>query len=309
MVSPSLVWSINICFVYHLEWISSDLPSISSCLYMIWCGQSFIGLIRQQLCRAASGMDFFIYLVHQQLFCTSSGMDSFRSVVHQQLFVHHLVWVVLHWQHPSTVVSCIIWYGFYHLPHPSAVASCIWNWYSSSVSSINSCFVHHLVCKILPFSDPSTVVSYIIWHGFLQSSHPSTVVCTSSGMGSPSLVSSINSCFVHHLVWISSSVSSIHSCFVHYLAWTPSSVSSVNIWVHHLAWVVVRWSHPSTIDSYFIWYGFLIVSSINCSFVLHLVWVVVHWLRPSTVVSCIIWHGCLQLSNPSTVVLYIIWYG
>ena len=97
-------------------------------LYIIWYGKSFVGLI------------------HQQLFRASSGMDSFRSPVHQQLLVHDLLWVVLHWQHASTVVSCMIWNGFFHLPIPSTVASCIWN-------------------DILHPSRPITVVLYIIWYG------------------------------------------------------------------------------------------------------------------------------------------------
>ena len=58
----------------------------------------------------------------------------------------------------------------------------------SLVSSINTCFVHHLCME-----------SFICLIN-------EQLFCTSSGMGSPSLVSSINSCFIHHLVWIPSSV-------------------------------------------------------------------------------------------------------
>ena len=125
----------------------------------------------------------------------------------------------------------------------SSIHSCFVHhlvWITSSVSSINSCFAHHLVLKVLPRFDTSTVVSYIILHGFLQFFIPSAVVCTWSDLGSPSLVSSINSYLVHHLEWYSLSVSSINSCFV-----------------LNLVRVVLHWCHPSTVVSCIIWFGFL----------------------------------------------------
>ena len=124
-------------------------------------------------------------LIHQQLFCTPCGICGplFVSFINN-CFIHHLVWI------------------------------------SSSFSSIKSCFVHHLVCAVLHGSHPPAVVSYIIWYDFIilhilqqffrTSSGMASFVflihkklfCTSSDMSSPSLVSSINSCFLHHMVWI-----------------------------------------------------------------------------------------------------------
>ena len=63
-------------------------------------------------------------------------------------------------------------------------------------------------------------------------------------MGRPSLVSFINGCFVHPLVWILYSVSSISSCFSHLLVW-----------------VVLHWSHPSIVISYIVWHVFLHLSA------------------------------------------------
>ena len=236
-------------------------------------------------------MDFFICLVHQQLLCTSSGMVSSSLVwsinscfvhhlawipsalTHQQLFVHDLESVVLHWSHPSTVVSCIIWYGFLYLSCPSTVVLymiwygksilglihqqlfCTSHGMDSAISSINSCLcmiwygqsfiglihqqlfrassgmdffislVHQqLFCASSGMVRPSLVrsisscfVQYLAWIPSALIHHQ--LFYTPSGLGSPSLVSAINSCFVHHLVWISLTVSSINSCFVHRLAW------------------------------------------------------------------------------------------
>ena len=137
-------------------------------------------------------------------------MDS--SLIHQQCFVHHVKWVVLYLSHPSTIVLYIIWYGFLHLSHPSRVV-----------------FLHHLVCAVLHGSHPPAVVSCIIWYGFFFSLIHQLLLCAPSAMGSSSLCSSINSCFVHHLY-----------CFV-----------------HHLVWVVLHWTDPSIVVLYIIWYGFL----------------------------------------------------
>ena len=151
----------------------------------------------------------------------------------------------------SSINSCygIIWYGFHHLSLPSTVVLCIIRYgysfiglihqqlfhtspgvfslfcliHRSFLSSINYCFVHRLERVFHYWSHPSTVVSYIIWHGFLILSCPSAVVfftISPSGMDSPSLVLSISSCFVHHLAWTPSSLPYINISFVHHLLWT-----------------------------------------------------------------------------------------
>ena len=182
-------------------------------------------------------------------------------------FVHHLVWISLS---VSSINSClhIIWYGksIIGLIHQQLFRTLSG---TDSFSSLihQQLFVHHLVWKVLPWSDPSTVASYIIWYGFLQFSHPSAVVCTWSGVGSPSLVSTVNSCFMHHLVWIPSSATPISSCIVHHLACMvgPSLAWSTNscfvhqlvldcfsylihqqLLIHHLVWMVFHLSQPST---------------------------------------------------------------
>ena len=157
--------------------------------------------MHHQLFRASSGMDSILSLVHQQLFCTSSRMG-----------IPLLV---------SSINSCIV----HHLA-----------WILYSVLTVNSCFIHHLIWVVLRWSYPSVIVSFIILHGFLHLSRTSTFLlytsgmdsmisfagqlffCTSSGTGIPSLASSINNCFLHHLVWIPSSVSFINGCSVHHLA-------------------------------------------------------------------------------------------
>ena len=121
------------------------------------------------------------------------------------------------------------------------------------VSSINSCFVHHLVWTVLHWSHPPAGASSIIWYGFFFSRIHQMLLCAPSGVSSSSLFSDINSCFVHHLEWIPSYFSFIKSCFV-----------------HQLVWVVLHWSHPSLVVSYMIWYGFL------------------HQFRPLTVIFYII---------------------
>ena len=138
-------------------------------VYIIWCVHSCIGLIHQQLFRISSGMNSSLSSINFVL-CAPSGMGSsslFSSI--DSCFVHHLVWI------------------------------------PSSFSSINSYVVHHLVCIALHWSRPSTIVSYIIWYGFF-SLVLQQLLCAPSGMSRSSLFSSINSYFVHHLVWIPSSV-------------------------------------------------------------------------------------------------------
>ena len=243
--------------VHDLEWVVfhwSLISTVVSCI--IWYGFLYLSCPSTVILYIIWYGKFFVGLIDQQLFRTSSDMDFFSSLIHQQFFVHDLVWVVLHWSQPSTVVPCIIWYEFLYLSCPSGVVLYI-IWYgkffvglihqqlfrtSSDMESFSSLihpqlFVHHLVWVVLHWSHPSTVFSCIFWYGkaiiglihqllFCTlsgmdsfSSHPSTFVCTWSGMGSSSLISSMSSCFVHHLVWISLSVLSISSCFVHHLVW------------------------------------------------------------------------------------------
>ena len=138
-------------------------------------------------------------------------------------------------------------------------------------------------------------------------------------LGNPLLLSSINSCFVHHLVCIPSSISSINSCLV-----------------HHLVWVVLHWSHPSTVVSYIIWYRSY-VSSISSCFVPLLVLIpssvsllsilvgqhlaaLIYLMSPFLLPCWFVFIGLIHqqlfptssdkdhLSHPSAVVLYLIWY-
>ena len=207
MGSPSLDLFINSCFIHHMVWTTSSILSIYSCLvhhlvcvvlhwpyssivvsYIVWYGFLYLSHPPPVVC-ALSGLDYCICLVHQQLFCISFDMvspplaSSINSCcVHHTVcipsylssisscFVHNLVWVVLRWSHPSPAFSYIVWYGYLHL-------SQIW--------------------VILRWSRPSIVISCIIWYGFRHLYHPWTVVLY---MGSPSWFSSINSCFIHHLL-------------------------------------------------------------------------------------------------------------
>ena len=132
-------------------------------------------------------------------------------------FIHHLVWVVLHCSHPSNVISCVIWYGSLHLP------------------SINSYLVYHLVWVVSHLFNPWTLVSVIIWSWIRHLSLSlirQQLFCTPR-TGTPSLVWSINSCFVHHLIWNPSSLLSINGCLV-----------------HHLVWIFLHWSYSSTVVSF-----------------------------------------------------------
>ena len=140
MGSPLLVSCISSCFVHHLVWVPSSASSINSCFAHL-LASVVLPWSLQQLFRASSGMDSFICLFHQLLFCTSYGIGSLSLVLSiKSCFLHHLVWI----------------------PY--------------SVSSINSCFVHHLACVVLRWFQPSTFVSYIIWHRFLHHNHQSAVV-------------------------------------------------------------------------------------------------------------------------------------
>ena len=238
-------------------------------------------------------MDFLCSLIHQRLFCTSSGVGSsslissiYSCFVHHlqwnsscispisSCFVYHLGWLVLHWFDPSTVVSCIIWLGFFYLSRPSTVVLCI-IWYgksfiglihqqllstSSGIYSFSfrireQLFVHHLIWIFLHWPVPSIVVSCIILYGLLHLSHTSTVIL--------------------YVIWYAKIFVGL---IQQQLFRTISDMNSFipidqQLFVHHLVWVVLHCSHPSTVVLYIIWYGFL------------------YLCRPSTVVFYIIWCG------------------
>ena len=189
------------------------MSSAGQTLPMAWMDY-FIYLAHQQLFRTSTGLDSVICLIHQQLFCTSARAipSTFSSI--NNCFVDHLVWVVLHLSHPSTVGSSIIWYGFLHLSHTSTVVLYI-IWYGQSFIGV----IHQQLFRM--DSVFSIIHQELFW--------------TPSGLGNSSFASSIKSCFVHHLVWI------------------PSSVSSINSFEHYLLWVVLHWSHPSAVVSCIIW--------------------------------------------------------
>ena len=72
-------------------------------------------------------------------------------------------------------------------------------------------------------------------HSILCLIHP-RLFCTSTGMGSPWFVSSINSCFVHHLQWNSSSVSYCASG-ISTIGWHLTGLNLTRIKHVHDAWI------------------------------------------------------------------------
>ena len=139
-----------------------------------------------------------------------------------------------------------------------------------------------------------------------------------SGMGSPSLLSSINLSFIiHHpsnqtisLFRISTGIDShslvsfISSFFTHHLVWVVLCSTHASTLVSYIIWFwYVHLSHPSTVVLYLIWFGWFFIglihqqlirsssswipsflSSINSCSAHILVRIVLHWSHPSTVV-------------------------